>query len=99
MNIKSILAPIGVRLFGGFINVILVTAVIVMVSLEQVSNLGAALENLVKVELREVSEVWNIKTLLSDPQMRKEMGVTGQQKARRYDWAIVAQQYVDLYSR
>lgn len=41
----------------------------------------------------------NIKTLLSDPQMRKEMGVTGQQKARRYDWAIVAQQYVDLYSR
>lgn len=65
MNIRSILAPIGVRLFGGFVNVILITAVIVMVSLEQVSNLGAALENLVQVELRKVVEVWNIKTLLS----------------------------------
>ena len=65
MNIRSILAPIGVRLFGGFVNVILITAVIVMVSLEQVSNLGATLENLVQVELRKVVEVWNIKTLLS----------------------------------
>lgn len=65
-NIRSMLSPIGVRLFGGFLNVILVTAVIVMVSLEQVSNLGKTLQDLVQVELREMSEAWNIKAVLTE---------------------------------
>lgn len=82
MNIRSILSPIGVRLFGGFINVILVTAVIVMVSLEQVSNLGAVLENLVQVELREVGEVWNIKTLLSEMEADTQNLLAGNSTAK-----------------
>jgi glycosyltransferase involved in cell wall biosynthesis len=43
--------------------------------------------------------VRNINALLSDAQMRKEMGARGQQKAKGYDWRVVAQKYVDLYSQ
>lgn len=82
MNIRAILSPIGVRLFGGFINVILVTAVIVMVSLEQVSKLGTVLENLVQVELREVGEVWNIKALLSEMEADTQNLLAGHSTAK-----------------
>jgi glycosyltransferase involved in cell wall biosynthesis len=36
-------------------------------------------------------------TLLSNPQLREEMGARGQQKAAQYDWPLVARRYVDLY--
>jgi glycosyltransferase involved in cell wall biosynthesis len=40
-----------------------------------------------------------ISTLLADPQLRGQMGARGQQKAKEYDWPIVARKYVDLYRR
>ncbi len=41
----------------------------------------------------------SINRLLSDPEMRKQMGTMGQQKAREYDWSAIARKYVDLYSQ
>lgn len=38
-----------------------------------------------------------IVTLLQDAALRQEMGARGQDKARRYDWSIVAGQVLDLY--
>jgi len=41
----------------------------------------------------------HIATLLSNPQMRADMGAKGRQKARNYDWRVIAQHYVNLYAR
>ena len=38
-----------------------------------------------------------IVTLLQDVALRREMGARGQDKARRYDWSIVADLVLDLY--
>ena len=38
-----------------------------------------------------------IVTLLQDATLRREMGARGQDKAPRYDWAIIAGRVLDLY--
>jgi phosphatidylinositol alpha-mannosyltransferase len=37
--------------------------------------------------------------LLGDPDLRREMGQRGREKAQRYDWPIIARELIDLYER
>jgi phosphatidylinositol alpha-mannosyltransferase len=38
-------------------------------------------------------------SLLADPTLRKEMGQRGREKAKRYDWPIIARELLELYER
>ena len=41
----------------------------------------------------------HLQTLISDPNLRKEMGRWGIEKAKRYGWNVVAQEVLDFYEK
>ena len=56
--------PIGIRLFTGFVVLILITTLIVLVAIGRLSELGSILRQLPEKEILEVHNVWKIRTLL-----------------------------------
>ena len=57
--------PIGIRLFTGFVVLILITTLIVLVAIGRLSELGSILRQLPEKEILEVHNLWEIRTLLS----------------------------------
>lgn len=57
--------PLGLKLFAGFIVMILVTGVIALVSISRLSELGSILKEVPQKELPEVHALWKVRTLLS----------------------------------
>lgn len=57
--------PIGIRLFAGFLALILLTSVIVFVAIARLSDLNSILSQLQKRELAEVHTLWKVRTLIT----------------------------------